>query len=200
MSGAADDTAIAAKWARWESLGLPSRFHIADSGQYRTTRMPLIEGAVSYTLSGNAAVRRPLCSELRERDLGTLLLFHFPSTWNHIMADHAISFRMLPVGPAQTRITTKWLVHRDAVEGVDYNLREMTEVWLATNDQDRRVCQENQIGVTSPAYEPGPYSTLHEGGTAQFVDWYCRHLEQRLLEGARDLRSRDEPRAAAQCS
>jgi Rieske 2Fe-2S family protein len=200
VSGAADDTAIAAKWARWESLGLPSRFHIADSGQYRTTRMPLIEGAVSYTLSGNAAVRRPLCSELRERHLGTLLLFHFPSTWNHIMADHAISFRMLPVGPAQTRITTKWLVHRDAVEGVDYNLREMTEVWLATNDQDRRVCQENQIGVTSPAYEPGPYSTLHEGGTAQFVDWYCRHLEQRLLEGARDLRSRDEPRAAAQCS
>src|SRR5882757_4528812 len=55
-----DNPRIAAKWARWESLGLPSKFHISASGQYRTARMPLIEGTVSYTMTGNAAVRRPL--------------------------------------------------------------------------------------------------------------------------------------------
>jgi len=37
-----DNPRIAAKWARWESLGLPSKFHISASGQYRTARMPLI--------------------------------------------------------------------------------------------------------------------------------------------------------------
>ncbi len=184
VSGGADNPRIAGKWRHWESIGLPSRFALSENGQYRTARMPLIEGAVSYTMSGNAAVRRPLADSVTEKDIGTLLLFHYPTTWNHVMADHAISFRVLPLGPMQTQVTTKWLVHRDAKEGEDYDLEEMTKVWLATNDEDRRVCQENQIGVASPAYEPAPYSAVHEGGAAQFVDWYCSHLEKRLLEDA----------------
>jgi Rieske 2Fe-2S family protein len=57
-------------------------------------------------------------------------------------------------------------------------------VWLATNDQDRRVVEENQIGIRSPAYEPGFYSTEDESGVMQFVDWYCRTM-QRSLGGGR---------------
>jgi Rieske 2Fe-2S family protein len=112
-------------------------------------------------------------------------MFHFPTTWNHVLADHAISFRVLPIGPTQTQLTTKWLVHRDAVEGVDYDLRELTGVWLATNAADNRNCQENQIGVNSPAYDPAPYSPVHEAGVTQFVHWYCTHLEGRLLDDAK---------------
>jgi glycine betaine catabolism A len=173
---------IAAKWAKWEALGLPSAFHIAPSGQYRTARMPLIEGTVSYTMNGTAAVRRPLADAVTEPDVGTLLLFHYPSIWNHIMGDHASSFRMLPLSATETQLTTKWLVHRDAVEGVDYDLKTLTEVWLATNEEDRRICQENQLGVMSPGYDPAPYSPVHEDGVVQFVDWYCSHLQGRLLE------------------
>ncbi len=182
VAGAEKNPLIASKWKHWESLGLPSRFRISDSGQYRTARMPLNEGMVSYTMSGKAAVRRPLTDSVTEKDIGTLVLFHYPTTWNHVMGDHAISFRLLPISPMETQLTTKWLVHKDAVEGVDYDVAEMTEVWLATNHSDTRICQENQIGVCSPAYDPGPYSPVHEDGTIQFVDWYCTHLESRLLE------------------
>jgi Rieske 2Fe-2S family protein len=171
---------IAAKWARWEALGLPSRFSISANGQYRTARMPLIDGTVSYTMSGNAAVARPLADAVQEPDIGTLLLFHYPSIWNHIMGDHATSFRMLPLSATETQLTTKWLVHRDAVEGVDYDVKTLTEVWLATNDEDRRICQENQLGIMSPGYDPAPYSPVHEDGVVQFVDWYCSHLIDRL--------------------
>ena len=90
-------------------------------------RTPLLEGAVSFTMTGQAAVRRPLSDSVAEPDIGTLLMFHFPTTWNHVLADHAISFRVLPLSPTQTQLTTKWLVHRDAVEGVDYDLQELTE-------------------------------------------------------------------------
>ena len=79
--------------------------------------------------------------------VGSLLLFHYPSTWNHVLSDHALTFRVLPLGPAQTQLTTRWLVHREAVAGVDYDLDELTRVWLATNDQDRHIVQENQIGT-----------------------------------------------------
>jgi Rieske 2Fe-2S family protein len=185
VAGGLGDKRIAAKWAHWESIGLPSQYKISADGQYRTTRFPLIEGMTCYTMDGKAAVRRPLTDTVTEPDIGTLLLFHFPTTWNHVMADHATTFRMLPLTPTTTQLTTKWLVHKDAVEGVDYDVKRLTEVWLATNDEDRRVCQENQIGVNSPAYEPAPYSPIHEDGTAQFVDWYCTHLEARLTEESR---------------
>src|SRR6202048_592028 len=123
----------AAKWARWESIGLPSRFHLAANSKYRTGRTPLLEGAVSFTMSGQAAVRRPLADSVTEPDIGTLLMFHFPTSWNHVLADQAISFRVLPISPTQTQLTTKWLVHRDAVEGVDYDVNELTRGWLGAD-------------------------------------------------------------------
>ncbi len=179
------DPRVAARWEQWEAADLPSRFHISANNQYRTTRIPLIEGNVSFTMTGQPAVRRPLSESITERDIGSLLLYHYPSTWNHVLGDHAISFRVLPIGPTETQLTTKWLVHHDAVEGVDYDLAELTRVWLATNEADRRICQENQIGVLSPAYDPAPYSPVHEGGTTQFVHWYCAHLEGRLAVDAK---------------
>ena len=58
----------------------------------------------------------------------------------------------------------------------DYDLTRLTEVWIATNDEDRCVVEENQIGINSPAYEPGPYSAKQESGVVQFVDWYVNKL------------------------
>jgi Rieske 2Fe-2S family protein len=181
VSGADSDPAIAAHWQKLAQAGLAGTFELSADGQIRTARMPLLGGAVSYTTSGAAAVRRPLSPGLPAGlNPGALLLFHYPSTWNHVLADHAISFRVLPLSPTRTQLTTKWLVHREAVAGVDYDLAELTRVWLATNEQDRRIVQENQIGVSSPAYEPGPFALPHEGGVSQFVDWYCARLRAGL--------------------
>ena len=180
VDGAMSDPLIVAHWQHCEALGLPSRFVISPDGQFRTTRMPLLRNAVSYTMSGRAAVRRPLSDLVTEPKIGAMLMFHYPSTWNHVLSDSAVSFRVLPVGPNETQVTTKWLVHKDAVEGVDYDLDELTRVWIATNDQDRRIVEENQLGVNSPAFEPGPYAPEHEGGVIQFVEWYASFMERRL--------------------
>jgi glycine betaine catabolism A len=142
--------------------------------------MPLIEGAESYTMSGKRAVKRQLSDDVNQSQIGTLLLFHYPSTWNHVLADHAITFRVLPLGPELTQVTTKWLVHKDAVEGVDYTIDELTHVWTETNDQDRQIVEENAFGIRSPAYQPGPYSPEHEGGVMQFVEWYTTFMAERL--------------------
>jgi Rieske 2Fe-2S family protein len=108
------------------------------------------------------------------------MMFHFPSIWLHVLADHACTFQVLPLGPQETQLTTKWLVHKDAVEGVDYTVEELTHVWRATNDQDRRVVQDNQRGINSPAYEPGPYSPEDEVSVEQFVEWYCAAMRQAM--------------------
>ena len=181
------DPEMLGHWSRCESVGLPSTFQIAQNGQYRVTRAPLIEGAESYTMSGQRAVKLPLTPSVTEPKIGTLLLFHYPSTWNHVLGDTCTSFRVLPISPTQTQVTTKWLVNKDAVEGVDYDIDELTKVWMATNDQDRTVVEENQRGILSPAYEPGPYSLDHESGVMQFVEWYIGATE-RALVGDRALR------------
>jgi Rieske 2Fe-2S family protein len=120
ISGAMKDPVIVQHWEHCEAAGLPSRFALSADGQHRATRMPLLRDAVSYTLSGNAAVNRPLSDAVTAEKIGALLLFHYPSIWNHVLGDHAVSFRVAPLGPKQTQLTTKWLVHKDAVEGEDY--------------------------------------------------------------------------------
>ena len=181
IDGALKNPLNAAHWDRMEKAGLASRFQLSPDGQFRLTRMALLDDAVSYTMSGAAAVARPLSAEVTEPAIGSLLIFHYPSMWNHVLGDHAVTFRVQPMGPKQTKVTTKWLVNAEAVEGVDYSLKELTEVWLATNNQDRQIVEENQIGVSSLAFEPGPYNSVHENGVIQFVDWYAGAMERGLL-------------------
>ena len=38
------------------------------------------------------------------------------------------------------------------------------------------VVENNQQGILSPAYRPGPYSSVQESGVIQFVDWYVDTL------------------------
>lgn len=181
FTGVAGQTsAILSKhWEKCQQLGLPSVFHLSAEGHYRVARMPLISAGESFTMDGKIASQKSMVS-VAEKRLGTLLLFHYPNTWNHFLSDHAVTFSVIPLDATRTQVTTKWLVHKDAVEGVDYDLKTLTEVWLATNDQDRRLVEQNQLGINSPAYRPGPYSKTHEDGVIQFIDWYCQASIQAL--------------------
>ncbi len=163
-----------------ESLGLPGAFAASDDLGHRVMRMALNAGATSMTMDGTPAVGVRFAG-LREgaratADVGDLLLYHYPSTWIHVQADHALTFRVLPLSPTATELRTTWLVPGDAVEGVDYDLERLTEVWLATNAQDGALVERTQRGVASPAYRPGPYAPVEEEGVLQFVDWYVAQM------------------------
>ncbi|MGR3805625.1 aromatic ring-hydroxylating oxygenase subunit alpha [Marinibacterium profundimaris] len=166
---------VEAHFSRLEGAGAPSRFRMDEGGQFRVARMPLLDGAQSYTVSGKIAVQKRL-GQVPFLDAGTLLLFHYPTTWNHFLTDHSITFRVTPIGPQETEVQTTWLVNKDALEGEDYDLEDLTRVWRHTNDEDRRVVEDNQQGINSPVYEPGPYSKMHEDGVLQFVDWYLTRM------------------------
>ena len=170
---------LQAHFDRCEAAGAPARFRISDDGQHRLARMPLTAPAVSYTMDGKPAVRRPL-GRVALPDAGALLCFHYPTLWSHFLPDHSLTFRVTPISATETEVTTWWLVDRDAVEGVDYDLTRLTEVWIATNDEDREIVEMNAAGINSPAYTPGPYSAQEESGVIQFVDWYAQTLERAL--------------------
>lgn len=172
---------VSTHWEKCEGAGFPSVFKIADDGTYRVARMPLLEDFSSYTMDGYDAVKK-LVGDFKGVNPGALVLFHYPSTWNHFLEDQVISFRVTPIGPQASLVTTKWLIHKDAVEGVDYDKNNLTHVWDHTNAQDKQLVEENQRGINSPLYESGPYSSVYETGVIQFVDWYSTLLQQRLVQ------------------
>lgn len=174
----------AARCREWEAAGLPSAEREAlDScvTGYRVRRLPLDLAGESQTLDGNAASNK-LLGTLTRRDLGGLSLWTQPNAWFHFMSDHIVAFSALPLGPEKTLVRTRWLVHKDAVENVDYDVQSLTAVWRATNAQDRALVEISQQGVRSPAYQPGPYSPFTESLVDKFCNWYVGRLAAHYLD------------------
>jgi Rieske 2Fe-2S family protein len=105
-----------------------------------------------------------------------------PHCFNHVTGDYAFFFQAMPTGPQETLVTGRWIVHEDAVEGVDYDLRRLTEVWDATDIQDCALAENNQRGVNSLAYTPGPYSQVTEDLVLRLTNWYCATAREFLRE------------------
>lgn len=162
---------------RREAEGLPS--HVAEGADFRASRLPFTGGAVSTTMDGRPAVSR-LLGDVPHNDIGSLRWVHYPSVYNHALGDYAITVRMLPLDPRRTLVTTAWLVDRDAVEGRDYDAKNLIRVWDDTNRQDAALVRRNQLGVNSAGYVPGPYSPTLEAGVIKFVDWYCARVMEHL--------------------
>ncbi len=166
----------------WESAGIPSREidHLDDRVTgFRTQRLPIDRAGESQTLDTKVASKR-LLGALTNPKMGGLSFWTQPNSWHHFMSDHIVTFTVIPLSPDRTLVRTKWLVHKDAVEGVDYDLARLTAVWTATNAQDAALVGYQQSGVKSPAYEPGPYSPFTEGLVDKFANWYVGRLQAYL--------------------
>ncbi len=159
--------------------GIPFRLiedlHGRPTG-YKLQREPLDGAGESYTRDGRAASRR-LLGDLDTPRLGRLSMHCQPNSWFHFVSDHAITFTVLPLAVDRSLIRTTWLVHEDAVEGVDYDVATLTDVWHHTNEQDAVLVTRAHAGVGDPAYEPGPYAP-NEDHVDQFVTWYLERLKE----------------------
>ena len=150
---------------------------------FRVQREALDGEGESYSMTGAKLVNK-LLGHFDDAKLGRLSMHTQPNFWCHFMADHAITFAVLPIAPGRTLVRTTWLVHEDAVEGVDYNVDDLTFVWRETNAQDAAFVELAQRGVTDPAYIPGPY-VPSEYQVDAFCNWYIDKLNVHLdAEGA----------------
>lgn len=145
---------------------------------YQISHAPLDGAGASFGPDGQPLSRK-LIGAIPQADFGDLSVHLQPNSWFHLLSDHAVVFRVLPLGPNRSVVRTTWLVHPDAVEGVDYDLPTLTAVWNATNSQDGVLVGRAQKGVTDPGYLPGPYSTV-EADVEAFVNWYIGRLAEHL--------------------
>jgi glycine betaine catabolism A len=156
----------------YEEAGMV-RFPSAD-GWWSINRTPLTPGWVSESMDGRPVA--PLMGSYSTREVGTLRMRTMPNFWNHASGDHAVSTRLAPAGPQQTRVQVQWLVSEDAVEGTDYTLEALLPFWQLTSEQDWALCENNQAGVNSSAFTPGPYSTKREYNVIRYTEWYLHEI------------------------
>lgn len=145
---------------------------------FRIQREALDGAGESFSKTGRV-VSHKLMGDLAIAPLGRLSMHLQPNSWFHFLSDHAVTFSALPVNAAKTLVRTTWLVHEDAVEGVDYDVATLTDVWRQTNIQDASFVARAQLGVSSPAYEPGPYLPS-EYQVDAFCNWYLTRLREHL--------------------
>ena len=136
---------------------------------FQYDRYALFSGYLTGSQDGQPVA--PLMGDIKSFDggasdlvLGALNFFLFYS-------DHGVVYRFIPHGIQTTECEIVWLVRDDAKEGVDYDLERMTWLWKVTTEADKLIIENNQRGVNSRYYRPGPYSPMEEY-CDDFVDWY----------------------------
>ena len=170
------DAIVARANARFRSLGLDEgdAMSTMTGNAFRCHRTPVMEGFVTQSMDGKPL--SCLMGDIKEWDSGTLRTTVFPNFWQHTNCDYAAAARLTPLGPNETHVRGYWLVDAKAVEGKDYTLERLLPIWDITNRQDWTICEAQQLGVSSRAYVPGPFSKVRERNVALFLDWYLGEL------------------------
>ena len=124
-------------------------------------RTPLKEGMFTETKTGKPISK--LMGNFKDYDCGYTSVGTSPFNSLLMCNDFATLFTFIPISPLYTQVELMWLVHKDAEEGKDYNIEEMKWMWDVTTIADKRIIEDNQKGVLSKKYVPGPLSQMEKG-------------------------------------
>jgi phenylpropionate dioxygenase-like ring-hydroxylating dioxygenase large terminal subunit len=166
--------------ARAAALGLeiPNQDHWAlAAGQGEEAaycvRYAMLRGAVTGSADGKPVA--PLMGAFKGYDGGSTFIHVGPASFFLAYPDHGIVYRFIPRTVQRSELEVIWLVRGDAREGVDYDREKLTWLWTVTSDADKRIIEDNQRGVNSRFYEPGPLSIM-ETQERRFIEWYLSEI------------------------
>jgi phenylpropionate dioxygenase-like ring-hydroxylating dioxygenase large terminal subunit len=105
------------------------------------------------------------------------LISWFPNFALGANPDYAFIIDWQPVSATETMWRTRWLVHADAVEGVDYVVKDVVDMADLVNIEDKAIVERQQAGVNSSAYVPGPFQRPVEDDTRKYLRHYVRIMK-----------------------
>ena len=165
----------AAMEARTAALGLTIPHDDARVGSINgeapvfSFRYALYDGVQTGAAEGKPVA--PLMGAFKDYDGGVTSTHINPSSFFIAYPDHGVIYRFMPLTAATCAMELIWLVRGDAVEGRDYDLEKLTWLWRVTSEADKRITEDNQKGVNSRFYEPGPYAPV-EQNLINWAQWY----------------------------
>ena len=158
-----------------------SRISPSDSAENDLTEGPFLGGFMriasdkSLTMSGNA------CSlpvgDFGDEDFRLVFYYSiFPNMLLSLHPDYVMVHQLQPQSPERTLILCDWFFHAQASERENFRPEDAIEFWDMVNRQDWHVCELSQEGISSRAYQPGPYSA-RESIPAEWDCYYLRVMQ-----------------------
>ncbi len=135
--------------------------------------IPIGGGYATESIGGGPVA--PLMGSYAAYDYAQTAINFNPVAYVISSSDHAVVFRFTPRAPLHTDVEALWLVRESASEGRDYDAQTLIHVWDVTLGEDKTITENNQAGVLSEQYAPGPHSR-HEKRISDFVAWYTERL------------------------
>jgi Rieske 2Fe-2S family protein len=156
-----------------------------DSAENDLTEGPFLGGFMriakgkSLTMSGNAcALGIADKEEEGEGEEAKHRVFYysmFPNMLLSLHPDYVMVHQLWPQSPERTLILCDWFFHPEAFRRGDFDPDDAIQFWDMVNWQDWHVCELSQQGISSRAYEPGPYSA-RESIPAAWDEYYLRQM------------------------
>ncbi len=170
------------QWNEWKektrALGHPLPEIEGDENTLhlqQLSRLPINDkGFKSETRDGTPGCSK-LMGKFNDWDEGESAIVFNPVSYILAFNDFAMMTRFTPRDAVNTDVQMSWLVHKDAVEGVDYDPDNIAWVWDVTIKQDKKITEDNNAGIASSRYQPGPYSE-HESMVMTFIKWYLKSI------------------------
>ena len=111
----------------------------------------------SMTMTGRAC-GLPL-GELSTDDMRRAYYYTiFPNLMLSIHPDYVVYYMLWPEAVGRTKVVCEWMFHPSSFGREDFNPDDAVEFWDVTNRQDWHITEQSFAGISSRAYEPGPYS------------------------------------------
>lgn len=158
------------------------RLSPSDSGRNDCVKGPVLGGYSELRERGGGltttgrTLRSPV-GAVDGEDLDRVYYYTvFPSMLFSLHPDYVMIHTVRPIAPNRSEVVCSWLFDPEAMAGAEFDPSDAVDFWDLTNHQDWAVSELTQLGLTSRAYRPGPYSNA-EGLLHAFDRHYLSVME-----------------------
>lgn len=137
----------------------------ADNDPPRPTYMG---GAMGFkpgveTMSMDGKRRREYLPGLEQKDRERVCYYSiYPNLLLSLHPDYMLTHTLWPKAPDRTEIVCEFHFHPDEIARPGFDPSDAIDFWDLTNKEDWGVSELSQLGISSRAYKPGPYSEREE--------------------------------------
>jgi glycine betaine catabolism A len=111
------------------------------------------------TLSRDGKLRRRYLPGLGDEERSLVSYFSiYPNLLLTLHPDYMVTVTIWPKAPDRTELLAEWHFHPDEIARPDFVYDDAIEFWDLTNREDWHISELSQAGISSRAYQPGPYS------------------------------------------
>jgi phenylpropionate dioxygenase-like ring-hydroxylating dioxygenase large terminal subunit len=155
--------------------------------------MEFSEGVETMALDGGQGSRRgrPAMAGMTAEDERRVdYLVVWPAAFLSVHPDYLLVHRLIPDGPARTKVICELLFEPDTMARPDFDPSDAIAFWDLTNTQDWHVCELQQRGTRSRSWVAGRYSN-QEDSVHAFDQMVADRYAGETFSSARATRERD---------